>query len=309
MQQQSRVDQASNSRHKSRSRWFKRDRAPTLYLSEYGDGDDLCLLVHGLGDARYVWGDFMGRLCSSNRTRAAALDLRGHGDSEWDRDGSYDMDAYVGDLVHVIEAMDARQLVLVGHSMGAEIAIRASAYCAERVSGMVIVDFGPALNPTSVRHVHEQLRNADQAYQSAAEYAQRLAHARPLARLHLITEFAEGALRPDASGRLRLKSDPALAFTGYGDPESTVQAELDLWHLLRAMRFPTLLVRGAGSAVLSRAVAEQMNRELPNLTFATVPSAGHAVMLDNPDGFAEIVSPFIENLLPEAVLAIDVFGD
>jgi 3-oxoadipate enol-lactonase len=282
-----------------RSRWLEREQAPALYLQQRGEGASVCLLIHGLGDAGHVWDNFVGRLGPT--VPVAMLDLRGHGDSEWDSSGQYSVDAYVADLVYVIEAMNWRRVALVGHSMGAEIAIRASASCAERIAGMVIADFGPSLNPAGVRQVREQLRNADRIYQSPAEYARWLEAARPLAQPRIVGDFAARALRQDASGGLRLKSDPALAVSKQGDRGSAAESDVDVWDLLRKLRFPVLLVRGAGSAVLTRTVADQMAQEIPDADLVTVPSAGHAIMMDNPAGFADAVCPFVATMLEDSL--------
>jgi pimeloyl-ACP methyl ester carboxylesterase len=63
--------------------------------------------------------------------------------------------------------------------------------------------------------------------------------------------------------------------------------------LLSRMEWPALVVRGAGSALLSRDVAEQMIEIMPNARLETVPAAGHGVILDNPKGFEAAIRPFL----------------
>jgi pimeloyl-ACP methyl ester carboxylesterase len=255
----------------------------------------VCLLLHGLGDASHVWNGFASALASD--VALASFDFRGHGDSGWDSDARYDVHSNVADLLYVIETMKWRRIVLVGHSMGGEVALRASASCAERVAGMVLVDFGPDLTPAGVRQVRVQLRGADRTYQSTTEYALWLQAARPLAHPRLVHDFAAYALRGDPSGGLRLKSDPALSGEKDCNPEREEDSDAALWGMLKKTQLPVFLIRGAGSAVLSRKVVDQMLEVLPNASFVTVPSAGHAVMMDNPKGFTDAVRPFVTALL------------
>jgi pimeloyl-ACP methyl ester carboxylesterase len=70
-------------------------------------------------------------------------------------------------------------------------------------------------------------------------------------------------------------------------------SESDLWALFKTMEWPVLLVRGEGSAVLPRDVAERMVKVIPNGRFRSVRFAGHDVMSDNPAGFADAVLPFL----------------
>ena len=82
-----------------------------------GDGDrGTVLLLHGGGQTRHSWSRSGERFAAAGWT-TYALDARGHGDSDWDPDGVYSMDAFVEDLIRVIEQVGAAP-VLVGASMG-----------------------------------------------------------------------------------------------------------------------------------------------------------------------------------------------
>src|SRR5437899_512908 len=95
------------------------------------------------------------------------------------------------------------------------------------------------------------------------------------------------ALRQGADGRWSYKFDPGI---GSGGLEADFER---LWAQVREIRCPTLLVRGAQSAVLAREAAARFVRELPGSTVVEVPGAGHSVMGDNPSGFIGAVRPFL----------------
>src|SRR5438128_1920042 len=95
------------------------------------------------------------------------------------------------------------------------------------------------------------------------------------------------ALRQGADGRWSYKFDPGI---GSGGLEADFER---LWEQVREIRCPTLLVRGAQSAILAREAAARFVRELPGSTVVEVPGAGHSVMGDNPSGFIGAVRPFL----------------
>src|SRR4029077_7436965 len=105
----------------------------------------------------------------------------------------------------------------------------------------------------------------------------------PLRSAENIRQRLRHALRQTPEGKWTYKFDPRI---GGGCLETDFER---LWDQLRQIRCPTLLVRGAQSAILSREVAARFVRELPGSTVAEVPAAGHSVMGDNPAGFVAAV--------------------
>jgi pimeloyl-ACP methyl ester carboxylesterase len=247
--------------------------------------DDAIVFLHGFGEGSFVWDDVIAR--SAGHTACIALDLRGHGDSDRAIDGKYDAALYTSDLVAVVKQLGIRRLVIVGHSMGADVAIRASAELESRLAGLVVVDYGPESNEAGRRRVREDFENSLRAYASAADYQRYLASTRFLSSPKSLAHFALHATRKGEDNFFYLKADSALT-NGLKDRDPQA-----LWTLLGNIACPTLLVRGTGSAVLSLATAHRMASSMQRCTLKQVDIAGHAVMLDNPEGFAAAVMPFL----------------
>src|SRR5207244_12396951 len=95
------------------------------------------------------------------------------------------------------------------------------------------------------------------------------------------------ALRQGADGRWSYKFDPGI---GGGGLETDFER---LWEQVREIRCPTLLVRGAQSAILAREAAARFVRERPGSPRGEGPGAGHSVMGDNPSGFIGAVRAFL----------------
>jgi pimeloyl-ACP methyl ester carboxylesterase len=257
-------------------------------------------LIHGLGDGSYVWNDFLPTITSHYDT--VAVDLRGHGDSDWDPETRYDVRTHVVDVIHVVRALGLDHLVLIGHSMGGDIAIRVATECCKRIEGLVVVDFCPNPSPESAQRIRADFDASHQAYPSIEDYAAWLAATRPLVSKDILLRLAKCALRAQADMGFRLKADPAI--TRSRRDESDCEArESVLWTLFPRVPCPVLVVRGAGSAVLHRDVAERMINSFPDARLQSVPSAGHGVVLDNPEGFASAVRPFLSELLTRGATA------
>jgi pimeloyl-ACP methyl ester carboxylesterase len=247
------------------------------------------LLVHGFGDGGFVWEPFVRRLPQT--LPAAAVDLRGHGDSARDPTGRYALETHARDVECVLNALGSDDWILVGHSIGAHVATLVAAANQSRVRALVLVDSGPELKPQALEYLYEQFRAQPWRYRSVAELAHALSERLPLARGALLPEFANNALRAASPGVLELKCDPALK----DSPKHMNTAAI--WAALEELRCPILVVRGAASAVLTYDAAVRLSQSLPRCELVTVPMAGHAVLLDNAAGCAAAVQSFIDKVM------------
>lgn len=250
-----------------------------------GCGPPQQLLLHGFGDNALVWQHFASTLNDS--CRSLAIDLRGHGHSDWDSMGTYALSDFVADVVSVLEELCPVPVVLVGHSLGAQIAIRAAAACRERIRAVVLVDVALRPSELSAVHVRRKFRERQRVYESAAHYVALLREQLPLAREQLLEVLAEGALRVNEGGHCEERCDPKLVNRDDSIDTQAMRAAL------KQIARPILFVRGAGSAVLSRAAAREVLAELPQSRISVVDTAGHTVMLDNPEGFCAAVRPYV----------------
>ena len=78
------------------------------------------VFLHYWGGSRRTWSEVIGRL--SDRFRCLAVDLRGWGKSEHHAKKDYSLSAQADDVEGVINALNLKGFVLVGHSMGGKIA-------------------------------------------------------------------------------------------------------------------------------------------------------------------------------------------
>lgn len=92
----------------------------TAHLLEWNRrGEVTFVLVHGFLDFAYGWHEVAPRLAAEANAHVVAIDVRGHGDSDWiGAGGYYHYLDYVADLDAMIDRVAKPKLVVVGHSMG-----------------------------------------------------------------------------------------------------------------------------------------------------------------------------------------------
>jgi non-heme chloroperoxidase len=105
------------------------------------DGEAV-IMLHGLSDSSFSFSRVMPLMPA--HLRVVALDQRGHGDSDRPSAG-YTMDAFAGDVLGAMDALDIEHATIVGHSMGSFVARRLAERAPRRISRLVLV--GTAMSP------------------------------------------------------------------------------------------------------------------------------------------------------------------
>jgi pimeloyl-ACP methyl ester carboxylesterase len=117
-------------------RWFR--RAPLLHVAVDEGSGPVVIFLHGIASSAVTFANVIPLV--TGRHRIIALDLLGFGGSPSPADATYSVEEHAAAVLRTIGALGLRgPLVLVGHSMGAIIAIRLAATHPRRVSRLVIV--------------------------------------------------------------------------------------------------------------------------------------------------------------------------
>jgi pimeloyl-ACP methyl ester carboxylesterase len=103
----------------------------------WGKGEPAVILIHGWSCDSNYWSAQIDALKA--KYTVVALNLAGHGASESNRK-DWSMANFGQDVAAVARRIDNRQIVLVGHSMGADVALEAAPIIGDRVIGIVAVD-------------------------------------------------------------------------------------------------------------------------------------------------------------------------
>ncbi len=258
--------------------------------------DRAVLLLHGGGQTRHSWAGTARRLAAEG-WYAVALDLRGHGESDWSPDGAYGIDDFVEDLAAVVGHFE-QPPVLVGASLGGMTSLLAQGESEAGVaSALVMVDVTPRIEPRGVGRIVDFMTAQPEGYASLEEAADAIAAYRPQrSRPDDLSGLAKN-LRRGEDGRYRWHWDPRFVNrrrleraranpASFHDPDRLLNAA-------RRLRIPTLLVRGRESDVVSREGAEEFLRAAPHARFVDVSGAGHMVAGDRNDAFSDAVVEFL----------------
>jgi pimeloyl-ACP methyl ester carboxylesterase len=247
------------------------------------------VLLHG-GSAHAHWWDFVAARLA-DRYRLLAPHLRGHGDSAHARPAAYAIDDYVRDLEGLAAALGLDRFALVGHSLGAFVALRHAERNPAAVRRLVLVDGRPRSGTGRRAGLVNRLQffpHPTFADEEEAIRRFRLLPSATAARAEVLRHVALAGLRRRRDGTLTLKFDRA-AFAHYRG--------IDVSSALASVRCPTLLVRGAESVFVDAPTLAHMAALCPHAETAEIASAHHHVLLDRPEALADRLAAFLEQSL------------
>lgn len=221
-----------------------------IYYTEQGTGQPI-ILSHGWPLNSDAWALEL-KVFADAGFRAIAHDRRGHGRSSKTYTGN-DMDHYAADLRDLVEALDLRDVVLVGHSTGGGEVVRyAAAYGKERVAKVITVGAIPPLmlkteaNPEGApKEVFDAIREG--VLSDRSQYYKDLAQAFFGANREGAS-VSQGVL--DDFWRQGLEVNVAAAYDCI-----TAFSETDLTEDLKAIEVPVLLAHGDDDQIVPIAAA------------------------------------------------------
>ena len=232
--------------------------------------------VHGYTSSADAFNGFARHF--RDRFHIVALDVRGHGESQWSPDGAYTYADQAGDLAAFVDRLGLGQFILAGTSMGGIISMTYAMEHGARLRALVLNDIGPDVEQGSARITQmvggrpEQFATLDDALAFRRD-ASLIVAARDAADQR---ELAFGVLRQRADGTCGWKMDPAYIRQRV---EGGAPARPDLWPTLSRLRCPALAVWGTDSDVLSESQARRMVSALPKGELLSIPGVGHAPSL------------------------------
>jgi lipase len=254
-----------------------------LHVHRWGDPDAppiLCL--HGVTSH----GARFRRLAEEylSEYSVLAVDLRGHGRSDWDP--PWDLDAHLGDLRDTVSGLDLNHVDVIGHSFGGRLGLELAARHPDLVGKLVLLD--PAVwVPPPVAHERAEMQRRDESFADLEEAIQaRLAIGTNLTRRDFLADELPEHMEPGSDGRLRYRYSRSAVIAAYGEMAKSPPLE----HVLA----PVLLIRAAGSDVLPDVLLEAIVAGLPNAGTVDVPG-GHIVFWDSLSETGRAIREFLEN--------------
>jgi pimeloyl-ACP methyl ester carboxylesterase len=268
-----------------------------LHVRSYGRASNPALAVVCLPGLARTAADFEALADALSRherhpRRVIALDARGRGQSDYDRDaGNYSFQTELSDVVAVIAALDVTPAIFVGTSRGGLLTMMLAALRPTAIAGVVLNDIGPVIEPKGLMRIKSYVGRLPQPrdFEEGAEVLRRLFSAQfpKLTSADWLAAARRTFKEQDKKIGLVPTYDLRLAKTLEGvDLERPIPT---LWREFDALaRVPLMVIRGANSDILSMATVDAMRARHARTEAFEVPDQGHAPLLAEVDVIARI---------------------
>ncbi len=245
------------------------------------------LCLHGRYGRAETWYDFMQQY--GDRYRIIAPEHRGHGLSDKPL-GRYTAEELAEDAHQLLDALGIESAIVIGHSLGGQVAAYLTVMCPERVKALAILDkaaFGPE---ERVLIPLEQLPEADPVtadwplpFVSRAAAEQYL---RETQDTEISSQYFLKSLVETEEGVTFLFSRQAMA--------ANILHNVSWYHILQQIHCSTLLIRAKDSESLPDEEWEKMKRLVPHGVACEMTSSDHNVHLSEPERFYDYVDSFLK---------------
>ena len=214
-----------------------------------------------------------------------AVDMRGHGDSDWSPQGAYLVEDYVKDLEGLVRQLGLRRVTLLGNSTGGRVVQVFSGMHPDLVDHLIVEDVGPERPQDIADAFARQVRQDADGWASEDELFAQLVARNQRTPATLLRTYAHFGTKRRDDGRLVWKRDPNLV-KGF--------VVTELWEHVSKITSPTLFVIGGASRIVPAATQERLKRILPKVEIVTMPGLGHYPDEDDMPGFLSIVNRFLK---------------
>ena len=264
--------------------YFKSSDGLNLAFRDEGEGLPVLCLAGVTRNSK----DFDYLAESIDGCRLIRPDYRGRGYSDYDSNPlNYSVQVEARDALELLDHLGIDSASVIGTSRGGMIAMFVAATAKHRLTGVVLNDIGPDIDPDGIGRICEYI-GIDPCHESVEKAAEETS----LSSVGFC-DVPDSRWRSEAEHRFKATPDgPRLDYDSKLRDSflDAVQGPLpDLWPFFKALDgLPTALVRGTNSDLLSSETAAKMREILPDMIFRVIPDRGHCPFLDEPESLSAI---------------------
>ncbi len=258
--------------------------------------------MHGLMAFAANWRKIANKLAP--QYQCLIYDQRGHGSSlktAANADSGYSLEVLAEDLDKITTELGWNRFHLVGHSMGASVAMVFAHKYPEKVKTLSLEDMGASVAPDSSanKHFENMLNSVPTPFNSKAavkyffdhEFLQRFTPSENTKGENpkVLVSFLQANIKEKAAGVFDWRfSKQAIIEIAKASRKN------DRWLELSSFKMPVLLLRGENSTTLSAAEFEKMQQINPQISGVEIKGAAHWLHYEKHQEFTQVLSEFIQ---------------
>ena len=274
----------------------------TVSALRWGTGEPECVLIHGGAQNAHTW----DTVALALRAPLIAVDLAGHGHSDWRNDGAYSPMNLADDVAAVMDAHASKASVVVGMSLGGLTAMQLAVRHPDKVRSLVMVDITPGVNAAKTKAITDFVDGPQEFASFDDLLARTMEHNPTRSESSLRRGILHNAQQqPDGSWQWRYDRG-SHARSQQGEPQESAARDVTppedgtqdapaaslspMWDDFESIGCPLTLVRGSLSPVVDDDDIAEARRRQPAIAVHVVDGAGHSVQGDRPVELAAIVA-------------------
>jgi len=250
----------------------------TISYDVRGSGSTALVFIHGWCSNKTFWREQLNTI--NDKYRAVSIDLPGHGKSGHDREVCT-FSSFANDVKRVVESLDLKKVVLIGHSMGGLIALKAAQLMPNRIIGIVGID---AINNVEDVDPPEMMEPFISVLQTNFKGTIRVAIPRmlsPNATPELIEWVTENSLEADSSIAISIVREIS---------------NVNQKNLLSSVFIPVRCIYAASDDSTVFTARLETNQKYADFDAVAIKDVGHFLHLEKPDEVNQHLMYFVSEI-------------
>jgi esterase len=256
-----------------------------LFYRSYGSGKPL-LILHGLFGMGDNWTTLAKHFGEKGFT-AYTVDLRNHGQSPHSDEFSYEL--MTEDVLELIDDLKLTSASVIGHSMGAKVAMLLALHHPSKIEKLVAVDIAPRYYPPHHQYIFDAIRSVG----DLSAYASR----KDVETQNFVSLLPNESTRQFILKNLYWKKTEGKDELAWRFNVPVIEKNIEdmgiTLNTSSSFGKPTLFIKGEKSSYITANDEIEIRNLFPQVIFKTIAGAGHWVHADKPMEFLETVMAFL----------------